>query len=70
MRNLSDCQDLKIFKDKMKGVKDDILSSNIQFGIIFMNWGKYKISKLKEYSLMNQIYESAVHRTLMKSENT
>ena len=53
MRNLSDCQDLKISEDKRKGAKDDVLSSNSPFLIIFMKWGMHKIRNSKECPLMS-----------------
>ena len=30
------------FEEKIKNVNDEVLSSNIQFGVIFMNWGSVK----------------------------
>ena len=53
---------MRIFGDNRKGVKDDMLSSNIQFRLIFM-------MKSKECSLVNQIYESTVYGIQMESEN-
>ena len=41
-------------------VKDDVLSSNIQFRIIFMKWENYKFRKSKECYF---VYESGVYRT-------
>ena len=46
-----------------------MFSAFIFFGIIFMNWGKYRIKKLKECSLMSQIDKLAIYRTVMESEN-
>ena len=42
VRSLIVCQNLRIFKDDRKGEKDDVLSLNIQFGII-INCENYKI---------------------------
>ena len=43
---------MEIFKDKRKGAKDDVSSLNVQFKIILINGGKYKIRKSKDCSLI------------------
>ena len=47
MRSLIDYQDLRILEDEKKCVKDDVSSSNIQFGIIFMNRESIKLGSWK-----------------------
>ena len=37
LRSPNDCQDLGIFEDQRKGIKGDVLSSNIKFWF-FMSW--------------------------------